>query len=242
MKAERLAEREKEEKEEKEKENEEKQYENELKIAVGADKEPMSPSAPFSPDKEPKSPQKKGGFLGKIFGKFGSSKVAGSEETEIPEDLKRTWKELCHPKGTLAWMLVGYADGKTKKLTSLGTGKGGLTELRFKLDVNAVQFGALRVFGLDKLSDSGSSSARPKYVGFTVVGTKFTSPQKTLAMHAKEAFRDLFVGISTQMEISQLSDFTDSQIAKRLLTVSGSHKPVGFDFGGDQILDVSTLK
>jgi len=240
-KAARLAEKEKEEKEKEEKEKEEKEHEKELKIAVSAEKETSSSptTTPLSPEKSPVSPQKKAGFLLKLFGKLGSSKVVGSEEIEIPEELKKMWKDMCQPKGTLSWMLVGYADGKTKKLTLLGSGKGGLAELRLKLDVSAVQFGALRVAGLDKLTET---AARAKFVGFTVVGTKLTSPQKTLAVHAKEAFRDLFVGISTQMEISQLLDFTDIQIAKKLLTVSGSHKPAAFDFGDGQVLDVSTLK
>jgi len=100
------------------------------------------------------------------------------------------------------------------------------------LEAKAVQFGALRVIGIDE------HARRPKFVGFALVGSELAPSQKLQAVHAKEIQRDLFKGIHSTLEFTTSQDL-EIHISKKLALLEKSLKM--FDFGGGLKIAASSL-
>jgi len=180
---------------------------------------PKTPSTPKSPN-TPSTPK--------------SFKVSSSEAAEITDDLKVLWEELRQQKTQLLWVLLGFPDSKSRKVVirGIGTASEGIGELKKKLEVKGVQFGALRVIAVDE------HARRPKFIGFALVGDKLTPSQKLQAMHAKEIQRDLFTGIHSTLEFTTSDEF-ENQINKKLVSLEKSAKI--FDYGGGLKVIASTI-
>jgi len=191
---------------------------------------PVSPTTPTTPT-SPASAKK--GFLAGLFSRSPKNiKTSTSEAAEIPEELKKQWNEFTTPKSSLTWVLMGYPDNKSRKAIIVGTGKGGLAELKTKLDSEAVQFGAFRVEAVDQ------ASKRAKFVGFTLVGPKLSPSQRLQAMHVKEIQRDLWTGLATTLEIASASELAEDRISNRLIGVERGAS--SYDFGGGLTYEVSS--
>jgi len=188
-------------------------------------KSPLSLSVPTSPTSPPGA---KKGFLASLFARSPKSKTSESET--VPEELRKQWYEFTSPKSTLSWVLLGYSDTKSKKVVLLSTGKSGLGELKKAMDETAVQFGAFRVVATDE------HSTRPKFVGFTLVGSKLSPSQRVQAMHVKEVQRDLITGLATQLHVEHASELVEDKISAQLIGVERG--ALSYDFGGGSVYEV----
>jgi hypothetical protein len=187
-----------------------------LNVAPDTTEKPKTPVTPKTPS-TPRSP----------------FKVSTAEPAEVTDDLKMLWGEMRKQKTELLWVLLGFPDTKSRKVVirGIGTAKEGIGDLKKKLEQKAVQFGALRVIGVDL------HARRPKFVGFALVGSELTPSQKLQAMHAKEIQRDLFTGIHV-MEFTTSQDL-EINIVKKFASVDKG--VTSYDFGGSLVISTSSL-
>jgi len=227
---------------------EEKQQEEERKAELAKkQKEETTPEKPKEESKglrplsistSPQSPEKKNGTPKTPTTPKSPRtpiKVSSAEPAEVTDDLKLLWHELRKQKTELLWVLLGFPDKKSRKvvIVGIGTSSEGIEYLKTKLDHRVVQFGALRVLGIDE------HAKRPKFIGFTLVSSELTPTQKLQAIHAKEIQRDLFTGIHVNIEVTNSKDLNEQNISKKL---SSLEKDVtAYDFGKDVVVRVSDL-
>jgi hypothetical protein len=121
---------------------------------------------------------------------------------------------------------------------SVGTGSGGVEELKGKLDPSKVQFGAFQVFGVDQ--QQALSSKRSKIIWFTWVGKSVGVLVKAKVSVQKPEVATLFAGAALALEISDADDLEPKALAAALLRSGGAHKPTHYDFGGGVKYDLSS--
>jgi len=159
-------------------------------------------------------------------------KVSSVETTEVPDDLKLMWAELRKPTTDQSWVLCGFTDNKSKKVTLLGNGKGGLKELKPKLNHKVVQFGAIRVTSADE------HARRPKFIAFTIVGSELSPSQRVQAIYVKDIHRDYLYGVHTSMEVQHSDELDETGIAKKVISLEKGVLSVDF---GDVVIQASSL-
>jgi len=149
----------------------------------------------------------------------------------IDESLQAQYKEVADLKSETNWCLYEIeGDGKKKNLVSVGTGTGGVEELRTKLDDSKVQFGAFQVYGVDQ--QQSLASKRSKVVWFTWVGKSVGVLAKAKVSVQKPDVAKLFEGAALALELSNADELEPKAIAGALLKSGGAHKPTYYDFGG----------
>jgi len=89
---------------------------------------------------------------------------------------------------------------------------------------DAIQFGIFRVFALDK-------SKRSKFVYFVWQGPSAGVMLRTKASNHKGVWRTHFDIATIGLELTSKDQLTESDIAARLDSTAGSHKPSGYQFG-----------
>ncbi len=129
-------------------------------------------------------------------------------------------------------VLWGWAeDGKTLQVRSKGTG--GYAEFVANLKEDEVLFGGLLVTGVDVRENV--TSRRPKFVAITWIGSKLSAMKKAKVSVQRQEVQKLMNGITAAMDISDLADFTQADIAKKLLAAGGAHKPTEYEFGPNDV-------
>jgi len=139
------------------------------------------------------------------------------------------WKALCDEKSNTNWILIGL--DASKNLAYLNSGPKGLDELTSKFDEKEVQFGAIRVFGVDQ--QPNVTSRRLKLIAITYVGESTSPVKKSMVLKCKSAIEKLFFG--SALHIQYTPDLTIKTVAKTLLAAGGAHKPVFYECADDKI-------
>jgi len=142
----------------------------------------------------------------------------------------QVWKMLVDEKSQVNWVLVGI--NAQKNLMVVGYGSGGLGELLTHFNDGEVQFGAIRVVGVDQ--QANVTSRRPKFVTIQYVGSRVSTVRRGSVLKVKPDIEKIFSGSALNIQFS--SDLTLKTIAKALLAAGGAHKPVFYECGSDRVL------
>eukprot|EP01083_Nonionella_stella_P074629 202516_1 len=141
------------------------------------------------------------------------------------------------------WMTLEL-DGNTINLA--GSGSGGLSELRAFLDGNQgkLLFCCLKVLGVDDRIKF-THSKRSKFVFGCFQGEDVSVMKKFKATSQSEEVRTLVFGDTCQYHRQwhgeDMTDLDMDVLAKMILESGGAHKPVYYDFGPDQRMDLATM-
>eukprot|EP01083_Nonionella_stella_P194711 717990_1 len=135
-------------------------------------------------------------------------------------------------------------DGKTKVMQVLGSGSGGLNELKdtMKANQDKVLFVVLRCNAVDE--KSGLVSNREKYMFVTFIGASCPVLKKartTVYKPEAEAFFGGQVQYNVDVDGGDLDLFSPLTLGKKMLAAGGAHKPIRYEFGPGQAIDVSAL-
>jgi len=154
--------------------------------------------------------------------------------------LSQAWNNLTTKDGDKTWILFGFSDEKSNVLVPIGSGSGGIDELKTQLDENAIQYGAFRVVGVDDRETT--VSRRAKYVWFSYIGKNVSVLRKARVSVQKPEVAKLFPGAGLTLELTSADDLTKIDVSKKLLASGGAHMPTAYEFAnGDQITVASLL-
>jgi len=141
----------------------------------------------------------------------------------------QAWKLLGDEKSQINWILIGLT--AQKNLMVAGIGSKGLEELKERFNDGEVQFGAIRVVGVD--IQANVTSRRPKFVTIQYVGTRVSSVRRGSVLKVKPDIEKTFAGSALNIQFS--ADITLKTIAKALLAAGGAHKPKYYECGSDKV-------
>jgi len=161
--------------------------------------------------------------------------MSGGVDTSAVKD---SWAKLCEQKGETNWVIWGFEKG-TQKLEIIGEGTGGINELTEKLDDERVQFGGLKVLGVDK--QPNLTAYRIKAVFFSWTGPKIPAMQRGKVSFQSAAVAPIASGQAAHIQFSDKDNFTPAEIGRKLIQVGGAHKPTHYDFGGGIELAIADL-
>jgi len=151
-------------------------------------------------------------------------------------DIKGSWAELTESKGETNWVLWGFEKG-TNKLELTGKGTGGLKELLSQLDDDRVFFGGFKVIGVDK--QPNLTAHRLKAIFFSFIGANVGPLVKAKVTFQSQAVVPVATGLAASLSLSKST--TSEEVGGTLLRSGGAHKPTHYDFGGDEVIEVSSL-
>jgi hypothetical protein len=115
----------------------------------------------------------------------------------------------------MCYRLLVTFEGNSDVPTVVGSGTDGFKACKKALDDSKIMHGVVKVLGVDNRGNV--VAVRPKYVSFTWVGPSVGGLKKGQAGPQKEKLKKVFHGVSLEMQIDDLSDFTQEAIARRLL-------------------------
>jgi len=161
--------------------------------------------------------------------------MSGTVDTSA---VKESWNKLVEQKGETNWVLWGFEKGTTK-LEVIGEGTGGINELVEKIDNDRVQFGGLKVMGVDK--QPNLTAYRLKAVFFTYIGSNVPALQRARVSFQTQAIAPVATGQAGHFGFSDKDGFTALEIGRKLIQVGGAHKPTHYDFGGGVELAIADL-
>ena len=143
--------------------------------------------------------------------------------------MSEQWEKVTRDEDETNWCIlevegdevVGVADGN------------GLEALKNAFEDDKIQWGIFRVAGVD--SRGGLESRRSKYVQINWVGPSVTPMKKMRALSGKEVVGAFLGSIGMAMDARDRDDLEDVDIAKKLISAGGAHKPTYYDFGDCQV-------
>jgi len=142
-------------------------------------------------------------------------------------------------RSQLNWV-IWTIDPTDKVLKVAGSGTGGLEELNKNFTEDLVQFGALRLTGVDRRQNVTSN--RAKFVGFSRIGGNVKAMVKAQAGSQRKEISDRKMnGLTLFVELGDGSVLEQVDLAKRLIACGGAHKPSHYDFGYGEAIPVETL-
>mmetsp|Transcript_13097 Transcript_13097/g.15530 ORF Transcript_13097/g.15530 Transcript_13097/m.15530 type:complete len:160 (+) Transcript_13097:138-617(+) len=127
------------------------------------------------------------------------------------------------------WMILSL--NKKKKAVVDATGDG-LESLRKAFDEGKCSWALFRVHGVDV--QENVTSIRPKLVQINWVGEKVSAFAKMGALEGKQKVSKIFKGIACSFDANGSDDVSADEIVKKLCASGGAHKPVYYDFGCDE--------
>ena len=127
-----------------------------------------------------------------------------SEVDLTDEGLKAAWDRVTkdQKKDKTTWCGFGFEDKEAStKLVCLGTGEGGLSELKKKLHEwsNKIIFGAFAVHCTDK--EHGSPVPRPKFVSFVYAGAGVSEYDRAAVNFQKGKVRPFFGSVHLSLDM-----------------------------------------
>ena len=132
-------------------------------------------------------------------------------------------------KGETDWCVLEL-DTKSKSLTLMSEGKGGVKEAVAALSDDAIQYVGVRISGVDR--QGAVVSRRSKFLYVTFVGSRVGVMQKALVGPFGKQIGRVFEG--AQLCIATLDGdreiFNISTLEKALRAAAGSHQVIGYDF------------
>lgn len=130
------------------------------------------------------------------------------------------------------WFLIAPKAGSRSDLEVVGTGSGGLEELKNHLDDSRIQFGIIKVFGVDEKETT--TSRRAKYVFITYIGERVSVLVKARVSVQKGQITPSFHGVQAYLDFSGKDEVTQEVIGQKLAGCGGAHKPTYYEFGPGQ--------
>jgi len=130
------------------------------------------------------------------------------------------------------WLVV-----EANVLKVLSSGSGGFAEFKAQTDESKVMYGLLAVYGVDERGST--TSRRSKFVAVTFIGSSVKIMEKARVSTQKGEVHKNFSTVSMTFDFSDSEDFTQREIALRLIQSGGAHKPHFYEFGPEDTFDVS---
>jgi len=138
--------------------------------------------------------------------------------------IAQAWADIRSDDSATNWLLVGYDENQKDTLKLVGSGSGGMNELKTQLDSNQVLYGIFRVIGVDQ------DSRRTKYVFVTFIGSGLSPLKRARTSTHKSALAQYFNGFHVEIYAASEDDLTEDDIVKRLNSSTGAHKPKHYEF------------
>ena len=148
------------------------------------------------------------------------------------------WKQLTDQKNvdpSLGWALF---EVENDQVVVVAQGVG-LESFRGAFDDNKIQWGVLKVSGVDQ--QDNVTSSRAKYVQVNWVGPNVPARKRSGALAGKSAIAQVLKGVQVTIDATSADDFTGITIGKSLLQCGGAHKPTFYDFGNGETVPLSDL-
>lgn len=163
---------------------------------------------------------------------------------KINNDCREAWNDLAGEKSGKTWMTTTITNGE---LVLVATGdQRGLEGLREHLadaeHEKKVLFAMLRVLAVDD-RHKDVISRRVKWIYSVFEGAK-VSPMQRFAKHkASTVQEELFGHMTCRIDSYglDLDSFDMETIGDKILTIGGAHKPVYYEFGEKQRLNLTQL-
>eukprot|EP00010_Vexillifera_abyssalis_P007591 CAMPEP_0201550004 /NCGR_PEP_ID=MMETSP0173_2-20130828/6429_1 /ASSEMBLY_ACC=CAM_ASM_000268 /TAXON_ID=218659 /ORGANISM="Vexillifera sp., Strain DIVA3 564/2" /LENGTH=169 /DNA_ID=CAMNT_0047959873 /DNA_START=103 /DNA_END=612 /DNA_ORIENTATION=+ len=150
-------------------------------------------------------------------------------------NITATWDKITSENDDTNWMLLSPKSGSKSDLEVVGSGSGGLNEMKETLDEGRIMFGLLKVVGVDEKETT--TSRRAKYVFITFIGSKVSVLVKARVSIQKGQVTPLFHGVQIFVDISGVDELEPKVIADKLIASGGAHKPSHYEFGPGQKYD-----
>jgi hypothetical protein len=138
--------------------------------------------------------------------------------------IAQAWADLRTDDSATNWLLVGYDDNQKDTLRLVGSGSGGMEELKQHLDPSQVLYGVFRVIGIDQ------DSRRTKYVFVTFIGSGLSPLKRARTSTHKSAVAQYFNGFHVEVYANTADELTQEDIINRLNSSTGAHKPKEYQF------------
>jgi hypothetical protein len=145
-------------------------------------------------------------------------------DLQSDSSIQSTWEQIRQDESGVNWLLVGYDENDAKKVKLVGSGSGGMEELKGSLDDNAVLYGVFKVIGVDQ------DSRRTKLVFVTWIGSGLSPLKRARTSTHKSAFTQFFNGFHVEIYASSTEDLNQEDIISRLNASTGAHKPKSYEF------------
>ena len=142
--------------------------------------------------------------------------------TDFSELKKEKILEKIHDD-ELAWVVVGFKGKNYKAAKIMGSGKGGLDEVKAALPEDDVRFGYVRVTAVDV--KGVRVSKREKLIFFNWIGPSTPILKKAKAQEAKQAMNDFFRGYHISFDLFDYDDISEELVEKRFRAAGGAHQP-----------------
>ncbi|KAI9324991.1 hypothetical protein BDR26DRAFT_880220 [Obelidium mucronatum] len=125
----------------------------------------------------------------------------------IAPEAKTAYDDVRNDQTATNWLLLEYADEKSDNIILKGTGNGGLSEIKEKLDEAKAGFGFVRVVvGNDELSQ------RVKFVFFTWCGPGVKVMRKAkLSVHVA-VVKQVLQTFSVELAATELNDLNETAV------------------------------
>lgn len=160
---------------------------------------------------------------------------------------QEVWDPIVESKTEDDYLVIGFAEGgKSKKafeIVASGAGGRAALEQEFTSRPDQVLFGVLRANAVDE--KNGLVSKRTKFLMVKFIGDKVTGLGKARASTATPDVQ-AFLGGAVQFSVnvsgdSMEEDFSKKALGRKMIAAGGAHKPIRYDFGGDESVDVDSL-
>ena len=138
--------------------------------------------------------------------------------------IAQAWTDIRSDDSATNWLLVGYDENQKDTMKLVGSGSGGMAELKTHLDANQVLYGIFRVIGVDQ------DSRRTKYVFVTFIGSALSPLKRARTSTHKSALAQYFNGFHVEIYAASEDDLTEDDIVARLNSSTGAHKPKHYEF------------
>ena len=148
------------------------------------------------------------------------------------------WKQLTDQKNvdpSLGWALF---EVENDQVVAVAQGVG-LESFRGAFDDNKIQWGVVKVSGVDQ--QDNVTSSRSKYVQVNWVGPNVPARKRSGALAGKQYIAQLLKGVQVTIDATSSDDFSAVVIGKALLQCGGAHKPTHYDFGNGETIALTDL-
>ena len=151
---------------------------------------------------------------------------SGAIEVKDIEAIEAAVKDVRDDATETNWVLLGYAPDKQNGIELIGSGSGGLDELKSKLTPEFLGYGYLRVISGDK------ESKRPKFISISFSGEKVGLVKKgKMGTHVTDVTK-LFIYSHIHVQASLPEDLQEDDLMTRVKKASGADYDSGSNKGG----------
>ncbi|KAJ3388495.1 hypothetical protein HDU92_001454 [Lobulomyces angularis] len=125
----------------------------------------------------------------------------------ITSEAQNSYEDVRDDKSATNWLLLGYSDDKKDELNLVGSGSGGLEELKSHLKPDQANFGYLRVtIGNDELSQ------RAKFVLVSWCGSEVKVMRKAkLSVHISDV-KNVLKAFAVEIAASDMDDLDSKKV------------------------------